>query len=179
MTPQQIDLVQSSFKKVVPIAGTAADLFYDRLFEIAPEVRSLFPQDLGEQKKKLMTMLGTAVANLHKLETILPAVKDLGSRHKGYGVTAAHYAPVGAALLWTLGEGPRSRLHAGGESGVDRDLYGAGRRDDGSVARTAASGPLMLFGARTSRSAYAHSCDARRLEVRAHERPRPAVAYDY
>ena len=54
MTPQQIDLVQSSFKKVVPIAGTAADLFYDRLFEIAPEVRSMFPQDLSEQKKKLM-----------------------------------------------------------------------------------------------------------------------------
>ena len=57
----------SSFKKVVPIAGTAADLFYDRLFEIAPEVRSLLPQDLGEQKMKLMTMLGTAVSNLHKL----------------------------------------------------------------------------------------------------------------
>ena len=105
MTPQQIDLVQSSFKKVVPIAGTAADLFYDRLFEIAPEVRSMFPQDLSEQKKKLMGMLGTAVGSLHKLETILPAVKDLGQRHKGYGVTAAHYAPVGAALLWTLEKG--------------------------------------------------------------------------
>ena len=105
MTPQQIDLVQSSFRKVVPIAGTAADLFYDRLFEIAPEVRSMFPQDLGEQKKKLMTMLGTAVSNLHKLDQILPAVKDLGSRHKSYGVTAAHYAPVGAALLWTLEKG--------------------------------------------------------------------------
>jgi hypothetical protein len=26
MTPQQIELVQTSFKKVVPIAGTAADL---------------------------------------------------------------------------------------------------------------------------------------------------------
>jgi hemoglobin-like flavoprotein len=102
MTPQQIDLVQSSFKKVVPIAGTAADLFYDRLFEIAPEVRPMFPQDLSEQKKKLMGMLGTAVGNLHKLDTILSAVKDLGQRHKGYGVTAVHYAPVGAALLWTL-----------------------------------------------------------------------------
>ena len=105
MTPQQIDLVQSSFKKVVPIAGTAADLFYDRLFEIAPEARALFPQDLKEQKVKLMSMLGTAVSNLHQLDTILPAVKELGARHKGYGVTAAHYAPVGAALLWTLEKG--------------------------------------------------------------------------
>ena len=105
MTPQQIDLVQTSFKKVVPIAGTAADLFYGRLFEIAPEVRSMFPEDMKEQKIKLMSMLGTAVTNLHKLETILPAVKALGERHKGYGVTAAHYAPVGAALLWTLEKG--------------------------------------------------------------------------
>src|SRR6267154_534836 len=75
VTPQQIELVQSSFKKVVPIAGTAADLFYDRLFEIAPEVRSLFPQDLSEQKTKLMAMLSNAVASLHKLDTILPVVK--------------------------------------------------------------------------------------------------------
>jgi hemoglobin-like flavoprotein len=105
MTPQQIELVQSSFKKVVPIAGTAADLFYDRLFETAPEVRSLFPQDMAEQKKKLMAMLGTAVSNLHKLDTILPAVQELGRRHKGYGVTADQYAPVGAALLWTLEKG--------------------------------------------------------------------------
>jgi hemoglobin-like flavoprotein len=105
MTPEQITLVQTSFKKVVPIAGTAADLFYDRLFEIAPPVRALFPSNLTEQKVKLMAMLGTAVTNLHQLETILPAVKALGERHKGYGVTAEHYTPVGAALLWTLEKG--------------------------------------------------------------------------
>ena len=105
MTPQQVQLVQTSFTKVVPIAATAADLFYDRLFEIAPETRTLFPQDLTQQKAKLMSMLGTAVTNLHKLDSILPAVKALGQRHKGYGVTVAHYAPVGAALLWTLEKG--------------------------------------------------------------------------
>jgi hemoglobin-like flavoprotein len=105
MTPEQIELVQSSFKKVVPIAGTAADLFYDRLFETAPEVRAMFPQDMREQKSKLMAMLGTAVGNLHTLEAIVPAVRALGERHKAYGVTAAHYAPVGAALLWTLEKG--------------------------------------------------------------------------
>lgn len=57
----------------MPIAGTAADLFYDRLFEIAPQVRPLFPEDLGGQKKQLMGMLGTAVGNLHKPETHRPA----------------------------------------------------------------------------------------------------------
>src|SRR5258708_39143548 len=106
MTSEQIELVQSSFKKVVPIAGTAADLFYDRLFEVAPEVRSMFPQDMKEQKAKLMGMLGTAVTNLHKLETILPAGKELGPRHKSYGVTAAALAPGGAGPQWALEKGP-------------------------------------------------------------------------
>ncbi|MGA7487227.1 MAG: globin family protein [Xanthobacteraceae bacterium] len=105
MTPEQVKLVQDSFAKVAPIAGTAADLFYDRLFAIAPEVRSLFPSDLTEQKKKLMQMIATAVTNLHQVEKIIPAVEELGRRHAGYGVTAKHYEPVGAALLWTLEQG--------------------------------------------------------------------------
>ncbi len=105
MTPEQVKLVQDSFKQVVPIADTAANLFYDRLFTIAPELRSLFPDDLTEQKKKLIQMLATAITNLHQAEKILPAVEDLGRRHVAYGVTAQHYAPVGAALLWTLEQG--------------------------------------------------------------------------
>lgn len=105
MTPEQVKLVQDSFQKVVPIADTAADLFYNRLFEIAPEVRPLFPEDLSDQKKKLMGMLGTAVTNLHQLETILPAVEELGRKHVGYGVTAEQYKPVGEALIWTLEQG--------------------------------------------------------------------------
>lgn len=105
MTPEQVAMVQESFKKVVPIAGTAADLFYGRLFEIAPEVRPLFPEDLKEQKKKLIGMLATAVTNLHQVDKIMTAVQDLGRRHVAYGVTAQQYEPVGAALLWTLEKG--------------------------------------------------------------------------
>jgi hemoglobin-like flavoprotein len=105
MTPNQIKLVQASFAQVAPIAATAADLFYGRLFEIAPQVRSMFPEDLSEQKKKLMAMLGTAVAGLSHIDTLMPAVRALGRRHAGYGVKAQHYAPVGSALLWTLEKG--------------------------------------------------------------------------
>lgn len=105
MTPLQIALVQTSFAKVAPIAATAADLFYGRLFEIAPQVRPMFPEDLTEQKRKLMAMLGTAVAGLSHLDSMLPAVRALGRRHAGYGVTEDHYAPVASALLWTLEKG--------------------------------------------------------------------------
>jgi len=105
MTPEQIDLVQSSFKKVAPIADTAADIFYDRLFEIAPDTRALFPEVMTDQKKKLMTMIGVAVNGLKDLDAIVPAVKELGARHQGYKVTDAHYDSVGAALIYTLGKG--------------------------------------------------------------------------
>jgi len=105
MTPHQIKLVQTSFAQVAPIAATAADLFYGRLFEIAPDFRGMFPDDLSGQKNKLMAMLGTAVAGLSNLDTLVPAVQALGRRHVGYGVTAGHYVPVGAALLWTLEKG--------------------------------------------------------------------------
>jgi nitric oxide dioxygenase len=105
MTPNQIKLVQESFARVVPIAATAADLFYDRLFEIAPHLRPMFPADLAEQKKKLMAMLGTAVASLNRLDTLVPVLRALGQRHARYGVKAEHYASVGSALLWTLEKG--------------------------------------------------------------------------
>jgi hemoglobin-like flavoprotein len=107
MTPEQVALVQESFKKVQPIAPQAADLFYGRLFEIAPDTRALFPQDLTDQKRKLMAMLTTAVVNLHRVGEIVPAVQDLGRRHAGYKVTAEHYQPVGEALVWTLEQGLR------------------------------------------------------------------------
>jgi nitric oxide dioxygenase len=105
MTPEKVKLVQDSFGKVVPIAGTAADLFYDRLFEIAPEVKPLFKGDLTEQKKKLIGMLATVVGGLHQLDTILPAASRLAKNHVTYGVQAKDYQPVGAALLWTLEKG--------------------------------------------------------------------------
>lgn len=105
MTPTQIDLVQTTWAKVAPNADLVAVLFYDRLFEIAPEVKPLFKGDTLEQGKRLMTMLNLAVSRLTNLEKIIPAVGDMGVRHSGYGVQPEHYDSVAAALLWTLERG--------------------------------------------------------------------------
>jgi nitric oxide dioxygenase len=105
MTERQIELVKSSFAMVAPISEAAAGLFYNRLFEIAPEVRSLFGGDMKEQGRKLMQMLALIVNGLDRLERLAPAVEDLGRRHVSYQVTADQYEVVGSALLWTLGQG--------------------------------------------------------------------------
>jgi hemoglobin-like flavoprotein len=105
MTPDQIKLVQDSFAKVGPISDKAAELFYGRLFEIAPQVRTMFPDDMTEQRKKLMATLAIVVQGLNNLDTILPAAGALAKRHVSYGAEAAHYPVVGQALLWTLEQG--------------------------------------------------------------------------
>lgn len=105
ITNAQKFLVQNSFRQVAPAAEEVAALFYGRLFEIAPEVRPLFKGDLTEQGRKLMQVLGYAVGSLDRLDTLVPAVEDLGRRHGKYGVRDEHYDAVGFALLWTLEKG--------------------------------------------------------------------------
>jgi len=105
MNPTQIKLVQGSFSKVAPISETAAVIFYDRLFEVAPSVRAMFPADMTEQRKKLMMMLAAVVGGLGNLEAILPAASALAKRHVSYGAKPEHYPVVGGALLYTLEKG--------------------------------------------------------------------------
>ena len=106
MTPQQVALVQDSFRRVAAIQDEAARLFYGRLFETDPAARPLFAgADMAEQGRKLMATLGTVVGGLRQPEAVVPAAQALARRHAGYGVTEAQYATVGAALLWTLGQG--------------------------------------------------------------------------
>ena len=105
MNPAQIKLVQESFAKVAPISEQAAVIFYDRLFELAPQVRAMFPNDMTEQRKKLMATLAVVVNGLTNLEAVLPAASALAKRHVAYGARPAHYPVVGGALLWTLEKG--------------------------------------------------------------------------
>jgi hemoglobin-like flavoprotein len=106
LTDHQKSLVQGSWAKVVPIADTAAELFYGRLFELDPGLKPLFANaSMKEQGKKLTQMITVAVKGLDNLGELVPAVQALGKRHVGYGVADSHYDTVGTALLWTLEKG--------------------------------------------------------------------------
>jgi hemoglobin-like flavoprotein len=102
VSPQQVDIVQKTWRLVQPIGDTAAELFYGKLFSLAPEVRPLFKNDLRDQGRNFTAMISVAVHWLARPEKILLAIQQLGRRHAAYGVQARHYDIVATALLWML-----------------------------------------------------------------------------
>src|SRR5947209_6452794 len=102
MNPIQIKLVQDSFAKVAPISEAAAVIFYDRLFEVAPSLRAMFPNDMTEQRKKLTRTLAIVVHWLSTLQALLPAASALPNRHGNYGAMLEHYPSLRRGLLFTL-----------------------------------------------------------------------------
>ena len=102
VTRDQAETVQLSWRAVLPVGATFAELFYGRLFALDPEVRRLFKDDIVEQGRNLTAMLSVATANLVKPERISVALRQLGKRHAAYGVRREHFALVEDALLFAL-----------------------------------------------------------------------------
>ena len=141
-TPEQLILVQTSWAKVVPIANVAADLFYGKLFELDPNLRPLFPDEMVYQKSKLMKMLDLAVNGLTNLEELVPKVQNLGRRHAHYfDATPPMYATVGAALLYTL------------EKGLG-DSWDEAHKEAWTVVYGVLSSTMIDAGERLSKSSY-------------------------
>ena len=68
MTPRQIALVQDSWKDVLAVPETAAQLFYLRLFALDPSLRPMFKGEIREQGRKLIAMMSVAVNGLARIE---------------------------------------------------------------------------------------------------------------
>lgn len=104
MTPEQVHLIRKSFAELSRHDHVAALVFYRRLFEIDPGLRRLFQNDIEEQSRKLVEMLGVLIAMLERPFGLELELKAMGQRHAGYGVRDEHYAMVGRALLEMLAE---------------------------------------------------------------------------
>ncbi len=102
MTRNEADIVQSTWRAVLPVGDTFAELFYGRLFAVDPDLRRLFRGDMVEQGRNLTAMLSVAAANVGKPERIMVALRQLGRRHVAYGVKPQDFQTVEDALLFAL-----------------------------------------------------------------------------
>jgi hemoglobin-like flavoprotein len=106
MTQNQIVLVKSTWSQVAAMDPVVVgEIFYNRLFEIAPHVKPMFRNPMPEQSKKLIAMINYVISKLNNLDDIINEVAKLAQRHVSYGVEPLHYISVGQALLWTLEKG--------------------------------------------------------------------------
>ena len=103
MSPESIRLVQESWQHLAPHGETVATAFYDRLFNLDPQLRRLFRSgSMDEQGRKLAATLAMVIGSLGRMDELLPVVESLGRRHAGYAVEEAHYRTFGAAFISTL-----------------------------------------------------------------------------
>lgn len=102
MRQEQVELIRASFEVVLRAGDQASQVFYDRLFELAPETRSLFKDDMAQQGRLLIATLAMIVTGLSHQQDVFPALRELAARHVAYGARIDHYPMVGNALLWMI-----------------------------------------------------------------------------
>lgn len=101
----QVELLETSFAQVKPVANEFADRFYENLFTDYPAAQPLFANtDIKQQSKKLLQSLVLVVENLRKPDALGDALTGLGARHVKYGALPEHYPLVGNTLLKTFEE---------------------------------------------------------------------------
>jgi hemoglobin-like flavoprotein len=139
MDQQRIERLESSFNLVAPRAQELVDRFYALLFSRYPQVRPMFPNQMGDQKKKLIASLVLVVQNIRTPNKLLDPLTEMGKRHVEYGAVPEHYPLVRDTMLEVLGE-------IAGKAWTDQ------LNEDWTVALDLVSS-IMIEGARTATQA--------------------------
>jgi len=104
LTTAQIGLIRDSFHLLEPDVETASELLYQRLFEIAPELRAMFRSDMAGQGMQFMSTLGVILQHLDDPRALRPHLEHLAQGHAAYGVKPEHFRLMGQALIWAMRE---------------------------------------------------------------------------
>jgi len=100
-----VETLESSFNLLAPQAEKLAEEFYSQLFEQHPDVVPMFANTTTEeQQKKLLAALKLVINNIRKPDVLAEALKNLGSKHQGYGALPEHYQAVGSTLISVMQE---------------------------------------------------------------------------
>src|SRR5713101_4264276 len=104
MTARQIRLVRDSVDSLREDAEPFALLFYGKLFELDPDSRRLFHNDLAVQGRKVIDMLTSVVESLDDFQPMRVRLAELGHKHAEFGVRPEQYDTLTTALLWSVGQ---------------------------------------------------------------------------
>ncbi len=81
------------------------ELFYNKLFDLAPDTKKLFKTGILDQGSKLTDFLNFVVMYIREIDGLTLHLKFLGMKHKGYRVKKKHYPVYREALLWSFRTG--------------------------------------------------------------------------
>lgn len=100
-----INALETSFDHIASRGDELVDVFYGRLFAVAPGVEPLFAgTDLRRQKAMLLAALVLLRRSLRDLDSVTPKLRDMGARHVRYGAQPEHYPVVGEVLIASMAE---------------------------------------------------------------------------
>jgi len=102
MTDRNILIIKTTWSYTITQPELTGELFYEKLFELNPSLKLMFPSNMEQQVKKLIDMITYMVTHLQTMEGIQKDIDAMAVRHAGYGVRKEHYQNVGDALIWVL-----------------------------------------------------------------------------
>ena len=106
MNEKDAILIMKSWKLFVGIEATVAgDLFYARLFQQNPQLKSVFNSSLEKKSELLYIFLNAIISLLHNLKDCETDIQALAREYAEIGVTPVHYEEIRQALLWTVKTG--------------------------------------------------------------------------
>ena len=94
---RQRKLIRHSFTRLARRHNVIACLVFDRLFELDPTLRPLFPEDMRDSNRKLMETVALIVQRLDQPAALAALARQLGLRYD-----ARHHAVFAQAFLWAL-----------------------------------------------------------------------------
>src|SRR5262252_9175174 len=95
--------ITASYELMADRSDVMAQAFYRRLFEGAPDVRRLFPEDMTRQREHLAASLALVARNIEHMDILEEPLMLLGVQHIDYGARPRHYLIVRDTLLAAIG----------------------------------------------------------------------------
>src|SRR4051812_27060281 len=99
MSPEQLDAVEESLAQIGPRLDDLAGRFYERMFQLDPALRRLFPADLASQRTKFSAELRLVMMAIRDYDDFLAQAAAIGAMHRGRGVSAVAFQVARDALL--------------------------------------------------------------------------------